>query len=102
MYVIFWEFEVAPHRAAEFRSIYSSEGAWAQLFRQAPGYVGTELLASAESPTRFLTIDRWASTGDFANFQQNFREAYDALDASCEGLTLRERRLGAFTEADAK
>jgi heme-degrading monooxygenase HmoA len=102
MYVIVWEFEVAADKASEFRSIYSPAGAWTQLFRQAPGFRGTELLESDQNPSRFLTIDRWALASDFAEFRRNFGEPYAALDARCEGLTLSERKLGTYVEADTQ
>jgi quinol monooxygenase YgiN len=100
MYVIHWEFEVSPDRAAEFCSIYSPRGEWAQLFAQAPGYLGTELFRSAEHPDRFLTIDRWSQPEDFTSFKQLWDGPYSELDARCEGLTLSERKLGAFVEID--
>jgi heme-degrading monooxygenase HmoA len=100
MYIIIWEFEVAPGRAAEFQFIYSPQGEWAQLFGQAQGYLGTELLQSSESPTRFLTIDRWKNSQDFAIFRQRWNEQYASLDERCEGMTLSERKLGAFLEGD--
>jgi len=99
MFVIVWEFEAEPRRAAEFQSIYSSQGDWAALFRQAPGYLGTELLQSTGNPARFLTLDRWTHPQDFANFQRDFAAPYAALDARCQSLTLRQRKLGAFTQA---
>ncbi len=98
MYVILWEFEIAPHRATEFQSIYSPQGEWARLFAQAPGYLGTELLESRAALTRFLTIDRWAREDDFRNFQQDFGPSYRALDARCQSLTLSQRRLRAFVD----
>jgi len=100
MYVILWDFEIAPYRTAEFESIYSPQGEWRRLFAQAPGYLGTELLQSADSLWRFLTIDRWACEEDFAHFQQEFGEPYSALDAQCQRLTRSQRKLGAFVEAD--
>ena len=98
MYIIIWEFEVAPERAAEFRSIYSPRGEWAQLFMKAPGYLGTQLLYSIEFPDRFITIDRWSSQGDFESFRQLWSVQYAALDLRCEGLTASERRIGAFSD----
>jgi quinol monooxygenase YgiN len=102
MYVILWEFEVAADKVSEFRSIYSPAGDWVQLFRLEPGFRGTEFLESEQNPTRFLTIDRWAHASDFAAFQRDFAEPYAALDARCEGLTLSERKLGAYVEADTQ
>jgi len=96
MYIILWEFEAAPERIEGFLSTYSSHGEWAQLFRQAPGYLGTELLESCEAATRFHTIDRWAHEDDYEDFKLRFAQPYAALDARCQGLTLSERKLGAF------
>jgi heme-degrading monooxygenase HmoA len=98
MYVVIWEFEVRPERVAEFQSIYAPQGEWAQLFRLASGYLGTELLRCADSPSRFLTVDRWRASRDLTDFEERFRETYSALDARCESLTLSERKLGAFLE----
>lgn len=100
MYVILWEFHVKPGRCEQFSAIYSPHGEWAQLFAQAPGYLGTELLESTEDATRFVTIDRWTREEDFKSFQESYRNPYAALDQLCEDLTLSERTLGTFTEAD--
>jgi heme-degrading monooxygenase HmoA len=72
MHVILWQFEVAAEKAAAFVAAYSGNGAWAQLFRQAPGYLGTELLRCAEDPKHYMTIDRWSSAEDFTRFQRDF------------------------------
>lgn len=98
MYVILWEFVVHPERVDAFLAANKSDGAWARLFAQAEGYLGTELPSSKESqqePT-FLTIDRWNSAEDFAHFQQQFGTEYRTLDTHLEGLTARERKLGVF------
>jgi heme-degrading monooxygenase HmoA len=99
MYVILWEFEVSAENAADFVVAYGANGAWAQLFRQAAGYIGTELLRCAEDPTHYVTIDRWSSAEDFTRFQQDFGDRYNALDAELEGLTLTETKIGSFTSA---
>jgi hypothetical protein len=49
MYVILWEFVVPPEKVDAFIAAYKDDGAWAKLFAQAEGYVGTELLRSAEA-----------------------------------------------------
>jgi heme-degrading monooxygenase HmoA len=99
MHVILWEFEVAAENAADFIVAYGADGAWGQLFRQAAGYLGTELLCSANAPTHYITIDRWRSAEDFTRFQQDFADRYKTLDAELEGLTLRETKIGSFTSA---
>ena len=102
MYVIIWEFEAAPERIEEFRSIYAPQGEWAQLFAQAPGYLGTELLQSSEpsraASTRFLTLARGASEDDFTAFKRAFAQPYATLDVCGEGLTLSERKIGTYVE----
>jgi heme-degrading monooxygenase HmoA len=98
MYVILWEFVVHPEKVDAFIAAYKSDGAWAKLFAQAEGYLGTELLSSTEAPQepRFITIDRWNSAEDFARFQEQFGTKYRALDTHLEGLAARERKLGTF------
>jgi heme-degrading monooxygenase HmoA len=93
-----WEFEVAANRRPEFVRCYGPEGDWVALFRRAPGYVDTRLLADRASPTRFLTLDRWRSPEDYEAFKARFREEYESLDRKCEGLTVREANLGSFSE----
>jgi hypothetical protein len=74
------------------------EGDWAQLFAQAEGYLGTELLSSADTSQQqvFITIDRWQSVGHFAQFEAQFDTQYRTLDTQCDGMTLKERKLGTF------
>jgi heme-degrading monooxygenase HmoA len=101
MYVILWEFVVPPEKVDAFIAAYKDDGAWAKLFAQAEGYVGTELLCSTEAgqePT-FLTIDHWKSAEDFTRFHKQFGSEYRALDTQLEGLTVRERELGVFVSA---
>jgi heme-degrading monooxygenase HmoA len=99
MHVIMWEFEVHPDRRSEFVAAYSANGAWVQLFRQAKGYLGTELLSSTSGPARYVTIDRWNTVEDFKRFQAEFAGSYRALDAVCESLTMTEREIGTFWPA---
>lgn len=95
-YCLLWEFRVqAPHRA-KFVAHYAADGAWAQLFARAPGFIATELLADEVDPLRFVTIDRWRQQADFAAFKATHATAYAALDARCAHWTASERLLGCF------
>jgi len=98
MYVILWQFVVHPEKVNAFIAAYAPEGAWAQLFRRADGFAGTELLRSTDSEdgAQFLTIDRWQTAEHFTQFQMQFATQYRTLDTQCEGLSLKERKLGAF------
>lgn len=99
MYVIVWEFLVRPDKVAAFIAAYRSDGTWAKLFARADGYIETELLRAldADNGPRFVTVDRWRAEDDFVRFQQKFGAEYRILDTQLEGLTLSERKLGAFT-----
>jgi heme-degrading monooxygenase HmoA len=98
MYVILWEFIVRPEKVEAFVAAYGSDGTWVQLFAQADGYLGTELLSSADSSQQqvFITVDRWQTVGHFARFETQFDTQYRTLDTHLEELTLKERKLGAF------
>ncbi|MGD0734928.1 MAG: antibiotic biosynthesis monooxygenase [Terracidiphilus sp.] len=97
MFVVVWQFEIAEEKIAAFEAAYGSEGAWAQLFRSSPDYQGTELLRDAYIPGSYLTIDRWASEEAFRAFRKDHDADYESLDRSCDSLTSRETRIGAYT-----
>jgi hypothetical protein len=45
------------------------------------------------NPGRYLTVDRFRDEASWRRFQVENREAYLALDAECERLTVGEREL---------
>lgn len=94
MYVIIWEYVVKPQHIVEFEEIYGSKGVWAQLFKKAAGYLGTELLHDPDDAYRYITIDRWKSSQDYETFLVQWKAEYTSLDTQCEGLTQHETRLG--------
>ena len=96
MFLVVWQFEIAEDKIAAFEAAYGSDGSWAQLFRTSPRYLGTELLRDAYVPGCYLTIDRWASEADFRAFRKEHDKDYEALDRSCDALTARETRIGAY------
>lgn len=101
MITIVWEFVVAADSVAEFERHYAPGGAWAQLFARAGAdYLGTALLHDAERPGRYLTFDRWASRAAWEEFRRAHAADYAALDRMCENLTVSERRIGLFEEAE--
>jgi quinol monooxygenase YgiN len=75
---------------------YDRGGSWEQLFRRAPGYLGTRLLRDRSDPLRFVTIDDWIGEEHYRSFRTQFAPAYDALDSICEGLTVTECSFGQF------
>lgn len=97
MFVVVWQFEISEEKIAAFEAAYGPDGAWAGLFRKAPGYQGTELLRDAYAAGKYLTIDRWDSEASFRAFRKQHDADYEALDRSCDDLTSRETRIGAFT-----
>jgi heme-degrading monooxygenase HmoA len=97
MFVVIWQFEIEEPKIPGFEAAYSADGAWAQLFRISPSYLGTELLRDAYISGAYLTIDRWASEDAFRSFRKDHDQEYEALDRQCDTLTSRETRIGAFT-----
>ena len=96
MFVVVWQFEIAEDKMAGFEAAYGPEGAWAQLFRTSPNYLGTELLRDAYVPLSYLTIDRWSSEEAFRAFRKDHDSEYEVLDRTCDALTSRETRVGAY------
>ena len=97
MFVVVWQFEVAEEKVSAFETAYGPDGNWAQLFRKSPDYLGTELWHDAYIQGSYLTIDRWASEQAFRNFRKENDAAYEVLDRTCDALTSRETRIGAYT-----
>ncbi len=84
-----------PEKVDAFVAAYK-HGAWARLFAQAEGYVGTELLSSAETDenAKFVTIDRWQTAEDFTRFQEQFGAEYRALDTQLEDSDSQRAQTG--------
>lgn len=96
MFVVVWQFEIAEENVVAFEAAYGPDGSWAQLFRSSPQYCGTELLRDAYIPGNYLTIDRWENEEAFRAFRKEHDSAYEALDRSCDAITGRETRIGAY------
>ncbi|HSG42543.1 MAG TPA: antibiotic biosynthesis monooxygenase [Anaerolineales bacterium] len=93
MFFVIWEYKVKPEQSG-FESIYSPNGAWAELFNRGEGYLGTELFRDQANRQHYLTIDRWRSKDEYDAFLDQHEKEYKALDAQCEGLTESESLLG--------
>lgn len=98
MFLVLWEFDVKPGFESRFETAYGPGGDWAQFFRRDPHYRETRLLRELSRPNAYMTLDVWDSQSAYEKFQQQNREAYLALDRSCEAMTVRENRLGSFDE----
>ena len=90
-----WEYDVPESARPEFERVYGAGGDWAQLFAASEGFLGTELFASLSEPGRYLTVDRFTDEPAWHSFLAEHRDAYERLDAVCEGLTGAERELAA-------
>jgi heme-degrading monooxygenase HmoA len=93
-----WKFRPPEGREDAFAEAYAGDGVWASLFGRASGFVGTSLMRPTEQGGWWLTLDRWASEGEFQAFQRDFGEEYRALDAELEGIAGDEEFVGTFEE----
>jgi heme-degrading monooxygenase HmoA len=98
VYTIVWQFTVEQRNVDAFVTAYGPLGDWAELFRRAQGFRGTTLLRDVADPLRFVTVDRWDSFEDFECFREEFGNAYVALDAGFERLSLTQHLMGKFLE----
>ena len=97
-YTYMWEFDVPSGNQSEFERIYGPTGPWVELFRRAPGYLGTHLLRDRSKSTRYVTIDRWRDELAYREFRSKYTDAYAALDLESEGLASLETSLGSYIE----
>lgn len=96
MFVVIWQYDVRPGREAEFAALYGDGGAWAALFREHDGHLGTQLLRDEDAAERFLTIDRWTSQAAYERFLTSAQPRYAQIDALGDALTLAERCIGRY------
>ena len=97
---IIWEFRARPGKEAEFEEAYGGDGAWSRLFMKSQDFLGTVLLRDRQTPSRYLTVDRWREAGAFARFKLENLEGYERLDKACEGLADSEKLVGTFDVVD--
>ena len=95
-YAILWEFHVKPDAQLQFERIYGPRGDWAQFFRTASGYIGTELIRDEKKSHRYVTIDLWRSRQEYEAFRQQHADEYRQIDQRCEQMTEAEQALGTF------
>lgn len=93
MYVRVWEYDVDPGQLDAFLAAYGADGDWDELFRRGRGYSGTELYRNTDDGARLVTVDRWSSAAAWAEFLEQHRASYDAIDARLAPLTRAQRAL---------
>ena len=96
MFVIAWQFDVAPESVEEFETQYGSQGVWRDLFARSDGYVGTRLLRDSARTYRYVTLDLWTSEAAYRELREKHKKEYEAMDAALERLTTAEIHLGSF------
>lgn len=100
MFLRLWQFHAAPGHEAEFEVAYGPEGAWARLFQNGAGYLGTQLLRGVSGSGEYATIDRWESEDAWTSFLGLHSLEYEALDRACQRLCSVDARIGEFVTDD--
>lgn len=95
-YAIVWEFHVRAGAEPQFERVYGARGDWAEFFRRASGYIGTELVHDEKNSCRYVTIDLWRSRQEYDAFRQRYADEYRQIDQRCEQMTEAEQALGSF------
>jgi len=96
MFVALWEFEVKPGGEERFEKAYGPGGDWVRLFQRDTHYYETRLVSDSFRPGVYLTMDFWESRHAYEAFMAVHRAEYQAIDATGEQLTVKERRIGWF------
>ena len=94
MIALVFSYEVRD--AEQFEAIYGPAGEWAGFFKDARGYIGTELLRDVETPGRYLVIDRWESAEAYNAFASERREEYMRRVDDTRFMYDQELRFGTF------
>jgi len=102
LFVALWEFEVKPGDEEKFEKVYGADGAWAKLFLQDPQYRGTRLVKDVERDRVYLTLDFWETRDAYEKFKEENAAEYERIDRECEGMTVREVKIGEYSRAKAE
>jgi quinol monooxygenase YgiN len=100
MITIVWQYTINPEHRDSFLSYYNAAGEWVKIFRQAKGYIDTELLESTLSNESFMTIDRWTSEAAYDEFLKEHAVQYGELDRLCAECTIQEKFVGKYVTVD--
>jgi heme-degrading monooxygenase HmoA len=79
-----------------FEAAYGADGEWAQFFKGARGYIGSELLRDLEQPGRYVVIDRWESAETYNDFVETHRDEYLRRSDDTAFHYMQELRFGTF------
>ena len=88
-----WRYDVPTDRREEFEREYGPSGSWARLFAASPGFVATTLYADVESPTSYLTVDRFVDDDAWQRFRADHGGAYRELAKRLRHLTTNQEVL---------
>jgi heme-degrading monooxygenase HmoA len=94
--VIALVFSYEVRDTAQFEAVYGPAGEWAAFFKDARGYIGTELLRDVETPGRYLVVDRWESAEAYNTFANERREEYMQRVDDTRFMYDQELRFGSF------
>ena len=94
MIALVFSYEVRD--AEQFEAVYGPGGDWAAFFKDARGYIGTELLRDVEIPSRYLVVDRWESADAYNTFAGEHRDEYMRRVDDTRYMYDQELRLGTF------
>ena len=100
MLVIVWEYEAKADRIDEFETFYRPDGAWGELFREAPGFVSTTLMKDTHTAGRYMVADRWTSATLYEEFKRDHAAEYQSLSERGARLYAREKEVGRFDFVD--
>ncbi len=95
-YLVLWEFRPKKGAEVRFEQAYGQDGPWVELFKQAEGYISTELMRDLKDPNRYITLDVWTSKQAYDLFRTAHLADYESIDRECEALTECENELGTF------
>jgi heme-degrading monooxygenase HmoA len=96
LFVALWEFEVKPGCEEMFEKVYGEDGAWGRLFARDAGYRGTRLVKDVGRDRVYLTLDFWETREAYEKFKKENAAEYERTDWECEGMAMREQRLGDY------
>ena len=97
MFVVVWQFEIAEEKVAAFEAAYGPDGSWANSSAPRPITAAQSSSATPTSPAPTSPSTAGPAKTPSAPSAAITTPNTRPLDRSCDALTSRETRIGAYT-----
>jgi hypothetical protein len=96
VYIYIWQYDIYPDFRSDFLFSYGPTGERVKFFKKGDGYLKTELLTDKQNKFKFITIDYWINSQQYAEFLKKNELEFTEIDKKCDAFTKSELKIGDY------